>query len=123
MNEQLYDESLDEEDFKWAQEHSLTGLATSDAVLSCPLCFRTVTFLSQRHESFIGQYRSLFVDNCRVLWDTQVQPIKGEHDPSEIFHAVHCSNCDTNIGVRDNEKVYHFFHVLPSQSTNNSQSM
>lgn len=34
----------------------------------------------------------------------------------EIFFPVHCSECDVQVAVMDQEEVYHFFNVAPSES-------
>lgn len=35
---------------------------------------------------------------------------------SEAVKPVHCTTCSTEVGVIDEEEVYHFFNVLPSES-------
>lgn len=34
----------------------------------------------------------------------------------EIFKQVCCLVCSTEVGVIDEDEVYHFFNVLPSES-------
>lgn len=34
----------------------------------------------------------------------------------ETFKSVCCSLCSTEVGVIDEDEVYHFFNVLPSES-------
>lgn len=41
----------------------------SDAVLSCPCCFRIVCMDCQRHERYHDQYRAMFVMGITVRWD------------------------------------------------------
>lgn len=35
---------------------------------------------------------------------------------SESFKHVCCSVCSTEVGVVDEEEVYHFYNVLPSEA-------
>eukprot|EP00750_Incisomonas_marina_P033365 INCI9808.2.p1 GENE.INCI9808.2~~INCI9808.2.p1 ORF type:complete len:306 (-),score=58.29 INCI9808.2:1021-1938(-) len=35
-------------------------------------------------------------------------------DGIEILHPVLCSECDTEVGVFDEDEIYHFFQVIPS---------
>lgn len=37
-------------------------------------------------------------------------------DIGETFKHVCCSVCSTDVGVIDEEEVYHFFNVIPSES-------
>ncbi|GAX78731.1 hypothetical protein CEUSTIGMA_g6168.t1 [Chlamydomonas eustigma] len=37
-------------------------------------------------------------------------------DSTELFYAVRCAVCRTEVGVRDSDEVYHFFHVFPSNA-------
>lgn len=32
----------------------------------------------------------------------------------EIYHPVKCTVCSTEVGVYDNDEVYHFFNILAS---------
>ena len=32
----------------------------------------------------------------------------------DLFYPVECEVCDTELGLRDSNEVYHFFHVVPS---------
>jgi len=83
----------------------------------------------------LTQYRAIFVSNCKIE-DKQV-PIQSssrsrsrkrnrrteEFDGSdaistsnETIKQVCCSVCSTEVGVIDEDEVYHFFNVLPSES-------
>lgn len=85
-----------------------------------------------RHEKYVTQYRAVFVVNCntkneqvpqqntqksrrrkrgRDCSGTQAGAVGGE-----TFRQVCCSVCSTEVGVIDEEEVYHFFNVLPSES-------
>lgn len=35
---------------------------------------------------------------------------------AETLHKVSCSVCSTEVGIIDQDEVYHFFNVLPSES-------
>ncbi|KAF4388275.1 hypothetical protein F8388_021105 [Cannabis sativa] len=194
---ELYDPELDDKDELWVQKKRKGR--HSDAVLSCPACFTTLSLvcqrtcyeidakwltktgqeaivtviersieialmikevngeimtyelfliackfyhlicitiqlnlISSRHEKYLTQYRAIFVVNCKVgskclLRDSISQLKSGkrrrETDESEVdqtvgetFKQVHCMVCSTEVGVMDEEEVYHFFNVLPSES-------
>ncbi|KAI3428041.1 hypothetical protein D9Q98_006427 [Chlorella vulgaris] len=61
---EFYDEEADERDEKWMQK--MRGVHTSDAILSCPLCFTTVCIDCQQHELYDSQFRAMLVMNCKV---------------------------------------------------------
>ena len=58
--------------------------------------------------------------NCRVIEDEILREhgvdVGGSGQNQETYRPVRCKECNTEIGVVDNEEVYHFFHVLASQS-------
>lgn len=126
----FYDSDLDAKDELWV--HKKRQGRYSDAVLSCPACFTTLCLECQRHEKYVTQYRAVFVVNCntkneqvpqqntqksrrrkraRDCSGTQAGAVGGE-----TFRQVCCSVCSTEVGVIDEEEVYHFFNVLPSES-------
>ncbi|KAJ0095048.1 hypothetical protein Patl1_16391 [Pistacia atlantica] len=125
---EFYDSGADDKDELWVQKQRKGR--DSDAVLSCPACFTTLCLQCQRHEKYVTQYRAVFVVNCEI-GSGQVQPItpkpkrgkrgresnESEANPSsdETFKPVFCSVCSTHLGVIDEEEVYHFFNVLPSE--------
>ncbi|XP_062107948.1 uncharacterized protein LOC133818860 [Humulus lupulus] len=127
---ELYDPELDDKDELWIQKKRKGR--HSDAVLSCPACFTTLSLDCQRHEKYLTQYRAIFVVNCKVGSESLLhcsisQPKRGkrrrETDESEVnlavgetFKQVSCMVCSTEVGVMDEEEVYHFFNVLPSES-------
>ncbi|KAK1380515.1 C-terminal [Heracleum sosnowskyi] len=126
---EFYDPELDDKDQLWVQKRRKGQF--SDAVLSCPACFSTLCLECQRHEKYVTQYRAVFVSNCKIKNDQVAQPgIKrkrgkrgkggSETDAGsftgETFKPVCCSTCSTEVGVIDEEEVYHFFNVLPSES-------
>jgi hypothetical protein len=70
-----------------------------------------------RHDLYPNQYRAMFVHdkNCRIAYDHILRQ-KGNSGREEVFYSVRCSNCDTEVGVLDEEEVFHFFNVVPSQA-------
>ena len=112
----FYEEGLDDKDQAFVDK--LRGGRQSDAVLSCPACFETVTLDCQRHYKWEHQYRAMFVRNVRVdtkshlkPQDTPLQP--GEDDDGP-YNEAFCAQCGELVGVRDREEVYHFFNTLAS---------
>lgn len=96
-----------------------------------------------RHESYVNQYRAMFVLNCCILRDEVLKYIpkadkrsrrrkrrkgKEEKDETEekkgedisqetepeIYHPVHCGECNTEVAVFDKQEIFHFFNVLAS---------
>ncbi|KAK9274473.1 hypothetical protein L1049_021721 [Liquidambar formosana] len=127
---EFYDSDLDDKDELWV--HKKRKGRNSDAVLSCPACFTTLCLECQRHEKYVTQYRAVFVVNCKIKSDQvsqqrSLQPKRGkrrresgenEVGPvgAEMFRSVCCSVCSAEVGVFDEDEVYHFFNVLPSES-------
>ncbi|CAL5427382.1 unnamed protein product [Camellia sinensis] len=119
---EFYDPNLDDKDELWVQKQRKGHY--SDAVLSCPACFTTLCLECQRHEKYVTQYRAVFVSNCKIKTD-EVSPVglkrkRGKRrieygDGGETFKPVCCSVCSTEVGVIDEEEVYHFFNALPSE--------
>ncbi|CAI0415414.1 unnamed protein product [Linum tenue] len=133
---EFYDPKLDERDEAWVGKQR-RGNRRSDAVLSCPACFTTVSLQSQRHERYVTQYRAVAVMNCNVESRGDQMAVDGteegggrgkpasrvgsgrrssEGSNSSSVDRVGCSVCDTQVGVRDEEEVYHFFNVIPSET-------
>ncbi|RAL51630.1 hypothetical protein DM860_010348 [Cuscuta australis] len=123
---EFYDSDLDNRDESWAQKKR--GGRTSDATLSCPACFTTLCLDCQRHEKNVTQYRAIFVVNCKIEDEPQLGSKRkrgrrnGESearpasaDGAETFKHVCCSVCLTKVGVIDEDEVYHFLNVLPSE--------
>ncbi|KAL7180772.1 hypothetical protein ACSBR1_039767 [Camellia fascicularis] len=119
---EFYDSNLDDKDELWVQKQRKGHY--SDAVLSCPACFTTLCLECQRHEKYVTQYRAVFVSNCKIKTD-EVSPVglkrkRGKRrieygDGGETFKPVCCAVCSTEVGVIDEEEVYHFFNALPSE--------
>lgn len=34
----------------------------------------------------------------------------------EVYHAVECEVCQTEVGARDQDEVFHFFHVAATNA-------
>nr|XP_027189764.1 E2F-associated phosphoprotein isoform X2 [Cicer arietinum] len=120
-------------DEKWI--HKKKHGCDSDAVLCCPACFTTLCLECQRHEKYLTQYRAIFVVNCKIE-NKQVPRQSSSSSRSrkrnrsneafdgsdavstsnETLKQVCCSICSTEVGVIDEDEVYHFFNVLPSES-------
>ncbi|PWA47513.1 E2F-associated phosphoprotein [Artemisia annua] len=119
---EFYDPNLDDKDQLWIQKKRKGQY--SDAVLSCPACFTTLCLECQRHEKYVTQYRAIFVVNCKIkkgevsdkgsLKRKRFKKGVGSAD-GESYTPVGCSVCDTEVGVIDDEEVYHFYNVLPSE--------
>ncbi|KAL2945953.1 hypothetical protein AAZX31_U017800 [Glycine max] len=122
---------LDDNDEKWIDKKRHGH--DSDAVLSCPACFTTLCLECQRHEKYLTQYRAVFVVNCKIGNDKVLKQntsrsrkrnrgkegFDGDDAHStniETFKQVCCSVCSTEVGVIDQDEIYHFFNVLPSES-------
>lgn len=136
---EFYDPLSDDKDEAWLQRRRKGG--QSDALLSCPACFTTLCIDCQRHEKYVTQYRAMFVINCKVVAnqilrlpaDSKKQrnnqrKLKGQYNRNnnscpetvkeslkdEVFKPVCCSACQTEVAVRDEDEIYHFFNVIPS---------
>ncbi|KAJ1957636.1 hypothetical protein GGI12_004969 [Dipsacomyces acuminosporus] len=114
----MYDEQADDEDAKWIETQYPS---TTDAILSCPLCFTQICFTCQHHVKYPGQFRALSVEHCETGADEWYTFGKGlletvgdlDAIPREdLYHPVRCAECGTKVGVIDCHQVYHLFHVL-----------
>jgi len=95
----------------WTSDHNdpLTRARRTDAVLSCPCCFTPLCYDCQRHDTYVTQYRAMFVtEECSAhlgevrLYDT------------DRYHPVFCSICETEVGVLEPaDEIYHFYNVIP----------
>ncbi|KAJ1892909.1 hypothetical protein LPJ66_006069 [Kickxella alabastrina] len=116
----LYDENADNVDSEWVERQHP---GTTDAVLSCPMCFTQICFVCQHHTRYEGQFRALSVEHCRVL-DDQIYvygrrgleailaTVAEEKKKEDLYRLVVCGECETKVGVVDSEDIYHLFHVL-----------
>lgn len=136
--DELYDEQADDADEAWVNRHyrkEATRRTTqgkgqqgkgSDAVLNCPCCFTTICMDCQRHDRYKNQFRAMFTVNCTVKTHVRVAPPgqeaagktkKGEdggREEEEVLYPVVCAACGTEVGVQDDEEVFHFYNVLAS---------
>ena len=110
----------------------------SDAMLSCPCCLTTLCLDCQRHTDFAHQYRAMFVSNCHIT-TRRVHPttanthhqhnrrqrgagkgrsgeVGGGGQSSEVYLAVECTECGTEVAAVDSDEVYYFFSVLDAAS-------
>ncbi|KAL8139988.1 hypothetical protein V2J09_006009 [Rumex salicifolius] len=128
---EFYDSELDDKDELWVTNKRKGRY--SDAVLSCPACFTILCYESQRHETYVTQYRAIFVVNCKVK-NKQVLPQEshkkkrqkvrqlstneGSTHTTEVVsqQQVCCDVCGTSVGIIDEDEVYHFYDVIPSES-------
>ncbi|MCL7036535.1 hypothetical protein MKW94_022522 [Papaver nudicaule] len=129
---EFYDPKLDNKDELWV--HKERKGRDSDAVLTCPACFTTLCLDCQRHEKYLTQYRAMFVINCKIKINQVLRPSsqkpktgnkrgrdrggidEGAASTNETFKPVCCIVCSTEVGVIDDDEVYHFFNVIPSES-------
>ncbi len=88
-------------------------LPPSDAVLSCPACFGLICLDCQRHDNFTNQWRAMFAQNVRVLTEERLT-VGADAAAGEWYHKVLCDYCEVDVGVRDQDEIYHFFDVFPS---------
>jgi len=71
----------------------------------------------------------MFVLNCTVNVEEQLRYPCGkkkgrwkkdkeatENSSDELFNAVNCDKCTTQVGVIDTDEVYHFFNVVASHT-------
>ena len=116
--ESLYSKTQDDKDAAWIRAHYLRhrqgsdGKARpSDATLSCPCCFTVICYDCQRHETYRNQFRAMFVANCHISEDSLLRSTID----SVVFKPVACNHCNTEVGVIDEDEVYHFFSVLTGE--------
>lgn len=90
------------------------------------MIYRVVIFhlyVMCRHEKYATQYRAIFVVNCKMKSEEVLQPEnqkrkrggRWRNTSEDTVKPVCCSVCSTEVGVMDEEEVYHFFNVLPSE--------
>ena len=59
-----------------------------------------------------------FCFSSGLAYDKPEDTDEGEEKPSvgETVKKVFCQECSTEVGAMDEEEIYHFFNVLPSES-------
>ena len=60
---EFYDADADDKDERWMTK--MRRGRRSDAIRSCPACLTTVCIDCQQHAQYEGQFRAVFVMNCR----------------------------------------------------------
>lgn len=60
---EFFDPESDEKDAAWVAKQRQGR--KSDAILSCPCCLTTLCIDCQQHADLEGQFRAMFVMNCR----------------------------------------------------------
>lgn len=114
----LYDEDADSEDETWVRDKLLGGCEAEDvtASVSCPRCFALLSMQVQQHVHYEGQFRAVFVSNCKVLEKERLHitmdKLGRRPQNGEVFKPVACRKCDTEVAVLDAENVYHFCNVI-----------
>lgn len=123
----FYDPEADDEDEAWVQEQRKSTefegkkCRKTDAVLNCPCCMTLLCLDCQRHVKYRTQYRAMFVFNCAVVTTKKLEfnskSKRGKKSKNKAgYYAVKCEVCGTQVGVYDENEVYHFFNTLSSHS-------
>jgi hypothetical protein len=60
---EFFDPDIDDKDAAWVTKQRQGR--KSDAILSCPCCLTTLCIDCQQHSDLEGQFRAMFVMNCR----------------------------------------------------------
>lgn len=97
-----------------------TSIMSSDAIISCPMCFTVLSYQTQRHERYPTQYRAIFVENVKVSTTERLvtKPPKNinrmmSEQGNTTFRPVECAICGTHVAViEEDEEIYHFFQVI-----------
>lgn len=116
----LFDECADSEDEAWVRTKLLGGEENVQESVSCPRCFSVLSLQAQAHEQYEGQFRAMFVINCRVVASERLRVVvkggmnsNGEKEGgAEAYRPVACRRCGTEVGVLDTEGVYHLCNVF-----------
>ena len=110
----FYDATLDAKDEKRVRgkkkkKNNVNDATETDAILSCPKCLSTVCTQCQRHEKFDLQFRAV-----ESFGTTVDEDIFTDDNGSFRGRKVRCEACEETVGLLDEEDVYHFFNVVPS---------
>lgn len=114
----LYDEHADSDDETWVRDELLGGCEADDVTesVSCPSCFSLLSMQVQQHVRYEGQFRALFVTNCKVIEKERLRittdRLGRRPQNGEVFKPVVCRKCDTEVAVLDVDGVYHFCNVI-----------
>lgn len=122
-SDSLHDPEADDEDEAWVLTNLLQSTSLSKEItnpISCPRCFTTLSFQSQPHDTFEGQFRAIAVVNVRVdpTCRIRIKDKMGTNQQNDAdYEPVVCDSCGVHVGAKDKEKLYHFFNVIYGQST------
>lgn len=97
-DELLYDPDADDEDERWMKSKITSDNVTSDKkrkkafssdkkdniVLNCPCCMTLLCVDCQQHDIYDGQFRAMFVQNCRVDYKQRLT-IRNKHEQRDKF--------------------------------------
>lgn len=114
----LYDEHADTEDEAWVCDELLGGCGADELTtsVSCPSCFSQLSMQVQQHVKYEGQFRAVFVTNCKVIDKERLQittdRLGRRPEKGEVFKPVVCRKCDIEVAVLDADDVYHFCNVI-----------
>lgn len=137
----FHDEHADSADEEWVMQqllhHKLDGdtcssnqddVERTDQRISCSRCFVTLSFQTQQHAKYTGQYRALIVRNCHVSQGmkctasvsteksktrSQYISVNVERESREMLRDVLCDSCGTRVGVHEMDTgIYHFCNVI-----------
>lgn len=118
-SDSLFDEHADSEDEEWIRTRLLRNVEDMQETgsVSCPGCFSVLSMQVQGHERHEGQFRAVFVMNCRVVRGDKLRVTDGERGrrkevKREAYRPVACEICGTEVGVLDGDGVYHFCNVF-----------
>lgn len=118
------DDHADEADAEWVAKNLISKLRRGNKSktsghdefeyrLACPCCFSLLCLQCQPHDDYEGQFRAVFVRNCKVVSGAAERiVVKGEERGEGKYQAVACRKCNTEVAVLDEEGVYHFCNVL-----------
>eukprot|EP00658_Telonema_sp_P-2_P048471 TRINITY_DN3687_c0_g1_i3.p1 TRINITY_DN3687_c0_g1~~TRINITY_DN3687_c0_g1_i3.p1 ORF type:complete len:165 (-),score=33.78 TRINITY_DN3687_c0_g1_i3:230-724(-) len=120
--DEWYDENMDEKDEAWVRQHRSGGGHRSDATLNCPCCMTTLCYDCQRHSRYHHQFRAMFTVNCKVVKSEQLVYHEAQRSlqandacvEGEVYSPVRCEHCNTEVGVYDQDEIFHFFNVAPT---------
>lgn len=115
----LFDEHADSENEAWVRSRLLRDVEKVQETesVSCPGCFSVLSMQVQSHERYEGQFRAVFVMNCKVVRGERLRVMGGEtgrrkQGKEEAYQPVACEICGTEVGMLDGEGVYHFCNVF-----------
>lgn len=112
------------------RKRGLKALPLSDALLNCAACMCILCLDCQKHDKYENQFRAMFVHNCKIeetenlFFRENTRKYKSKkartndyevNADDQAYHPVKCTECETVVGVYDQDEIYHFFNVLASR--------